>query len=88
LRRIVEELLSKNRRKMVAPVSSQRVFRQKPFSALCAAASENRSGRKFAHIALRLRQIFLRLLAVRAGDTRQGVALSSGHCLQTLRAEI
>jgi hypothetical protein len=88
LRRIVEEMLSKNRGKVAAPMSRQRVFRQKPLPALGAAASENRSGRKFVQITLHLRQILLRLLAVGAGNPSQSLTFSAGHRLQTLRAGI
>jgi hypothetical protein len=74
-------MLSKNGGKVAAPMSRQRVFRQKPLSALGAAASENRSGWEFVQITVRLRQIFLRLLAVRAGNPGQSLTFSAGHCL-------
>jgi hypothetical protein len=69
-------------------MSGQGVFGQKPLPAQRAAGPENRSGCKFVQINVRLRQIFLRLLAVRARNPSQSLAFSSGHCQQTFRAEI
>jgi len=73
---------------MSAQVSRQRVFRQKPLPAMGAAASENRSGRKFVQITVPLRQILPRLLAVGAGNSSQSLTFSAGHRLQTLVAGI
>jgi len=69
-------------------MSRQRVFRQKPLPALGTAASQNRSGWEFVQSTVRLRQIFLRLLAVSAGNPSQSLTFSAGHRLQTLRAGI